>query len=168
LALSASDYYKITRSSVMLQKQNNQAVSSSSLFLSVAAASRTSRSSRSRSVIRCSFSSACRSWSARPLALSASDYYKITRSLVMLQKQNNQAVIIHHMQLTMSALLMVTMLVCKARMPSLSSNQLIDVATSGSKLTMEVPVRRTLLDLPAPGRSEAGPRPRPSPHQVQP
>jgi hypothetical protein len=56
-------------------------------------------------------------------ALSASDYYKITRLSVMLQKQNNQAVIIHHRQLTMSALLMVMMLVCKARMSSLSSNQ---------------------------------------------
>jgi hypothetical protein len=41
--------------------------------------------------MRCSFSSARRSWSARPLALSSSDYYKITRLSAMLQKQNNQA-----------------------------------------------------------------------------
>jgi hypothetical protein len=101
----------------------SSASSFSSLFLSAAAASLTSLSSRSRSVIRCSFSSACRSWSARPLALSASDYYKITRSLATLQEQNNQAVTIHDRQHTMSALLMVTMLVCKARMSSLSSNQ---------------------------------------------
>jgi hypothetical protein len=40
----------------------------------------------------------------------------------MLQKQNNQAVIIHHRQLTMSVWLMVTMLVRKACMSSLSSN----------------------------------------------
>jgi hypothetical protein len=57
------------------------------------------------------------------LALSASDYYKITRLSAMLQKQNNQAVIIHYRQLTMSVWLMVMMLVCKARMSSLSSNQ---------------------------------------------
>jgi hypothetical protein len=101
----------------------SSASSSLSLFLSAAAASRTSLSSRSRSVIRCSFSSACHSWSARPLALSASDYYKITRLSTMLQKQNNQAVIIHYRQLTMTVWLMVTMLVCKARMSSLSSNQ---------------------------------------------
>jgi hypothetical protein len=67
----------------------SSASSSSSLFLSVAAASRTSLSSRTRLVIHCSFSSACRSWSARPLALSASDYYKITRSSAMLQEQNS-------------------------------------------------------------------------------
>jgi hypothetical protein len=101
----------------------SSASSSSSLFLSAAAASRTSLSSRSRSVIHCSFSSALLSLSARPLALSTSDYYKITRSSAMLQKQNNQAVIIHHRQLTTSVWLMVTMLVCKARISSLSSNQ---------------------------------------------
>jgi hypothetical protein len=101
----------------------SSASSSSSLFLSAAAASRTSLSSRSRSIIRCSLSSACCSWSARPLALSASYCYKITRSSATLQKKNNQEVIIHHRQLTMSVWLMVTMLVCKARMSSLSSNQ---------------------------------------------
>jgi hypothetical protein len=101
----------------------SSASSSSSLFSLDAAASRTSLSSRSRSVMRCSFSSACRSWSARTLALSASDYSKITRSSMVLQEQNNQAVKIHHRQLKMSALLMVTMLVYKARMSSLSSNQ---------------------------------------------
>jgi hypothetical protein len=42
---------------------------------------------------------------------------------VNVSKKNNQAVIIHHRQLTMGAWLMVTMLVCKARMSSLSSNQ---------------------------------------------
>jgi hypothetical protein len=42
---------------------------------------------------------------------------------MVLQEQNNQAVKIHHRQLKMSALLMVTMLVYKARMSSLSSNQ---------------------------------------------
>jgi hypothetical protein len=72
--------------------------------------------------MRCSFSSACRGWSAQPLALSASDCYKIIRLSAMLQKQNNQAVIIHLRKLTMMAWLMVTMLVCKARMSSLSSN----------------------------------------------
>jgi hypothetical protein len=34
---------------------------------------------------------------------------------------------------------------------------MIDVATLGLKLKMEVPVRQMLPDLPAPGRSEAGP-----------
>jgi hypothetical protein len=101
----------------------SSASSSSSLFLSAVVASRTSLSSHSRSIIHCSFSSACRSWSAWPLALSASDYYKTTRSSVILQEQNNQTVIVHHKQLTMSVLLMVTMLVCKSRMSSLSSNQ---------------------------------------------
>jgi hypothetical protein len=38
-------------------------------------------------------------------------------------EKNSQIVIVHHKQLTMSAWLMVTMLVCKARMSSLSSNQ---------------------------------------------
>jgi hypothetical protein len=90
----------------------SSASSSSSLFLSTAAAaSRTSLSSRSRSMIRCSFSSACRSWLARPLALSASDYFKITRSLATLQERDKQTAIAHHKQLTMSALLMVMMLV---------------------------------------------------------
>jgi hypothetical protein len=37
------------------------------------------------------------------------------RLSVMLQKKNNQAVIVHHRQLTMSVWLMVMMLVCKAR-----------------------------------------------------
>jgi hypothetical protein len=45
------------------------------------------------------------------LALSTSDCYKVTRSSAMLQKQNNQEMIIYHRQLTVSALLMVTMLV---------------------------------------------------------
>jgi hypothetical protein len=76
-----------------------------------------------RSVIHCSLSSACHSRSARPLALSTSDCYKITRSPAVLQKQNNQEVIIHHKQLTTSAWLMVMMLVRKACMSSLSSNQ---------------------------------------------
>jgi hypothetical protein len=38
-------------------------------------------------------------------------------------RQSNQTVIVQHNQLIMSVWLMVTMLVCKARMSSLSSNQ---------------------------------------------
>jgi hypothetical protein len=41
----------------------------------------------------------------------------------MLQEQNNQAVKIHHRQLIMSVWLMVTMLVYKSHMSSLSLNQ---------------------------------------------
>jgi hypothetical protein len=58
----------------------SSASSSSSLFFSTATASRTSLSSRSRSVIRCSFSSAFFSRSARLWAHYAKDCHNITRS----------------------------------------------------------------------------------------
>jgi hypothetical protein len=44
-------------------------------------------SSRSRSTISCSFSAACFSTSARPLALSANDCYRVTRSSATFQQQ---------------------------------------------------------------------------------
>jgi hypothetical protein len=64
----------------------SSASSSSSFFsFSAAAASQTSLSKSSRSTIYCSFSIAFFSRSARPLALSASDCYKVTSSSTSFQ-----------------------------------------------------------------------------------
>jgi hypothetical protein len=98
----------------------SSASSSSSLFFSAVAASRTSLSSRSRSTIHCSFSVAFFSRSARLWACSTKDCHNTTRS-------SNSISTRHHpektrrRQLTVSALLMVTMLVRKACISSLSS-----------------------------------------------
>jgi hypothetical protein len=64
----------------------SSAILSSSLLFSADAASRTSLSSRSRSVIRCSFSAAFFSRSVVLWAHSSKDYHNITRSSVAFQQ----------------------------------------------------------------------------------